>query len=100
MIVWIASYPRSGNTFMRILLHRLYGATSSTIYDVDGVAPRLGADLVGYKKHSMPYRSMRESDTVHFVKTHRPCDELVSNEDRAICLVRDGRDAVVSWARQ
>jgi len=26
VIVWLASYPRSGNTLLRIVLHRLYGA--------------------------------------------------------------------------
>ena len=38
MIVWIASDPRSGNTFLRLLLHRRYGVTSSTVYSVDGVS--------------------------------------------------------------
>ncbi len=42
VIVWLASFPRSGNTFLRILLHRLYGVRSSVVYDVDGVAQRLG----------------------------------------------------------
>ena len=29
----------------------------------------------------------------------RPRDELVDEMDMAICLVRDGRDSLVSWAR-
>ena len=29
MIVWIASYPRSGNSLFRIALHRLYGVRSA-----------------------------------------------------------------------
>src|ERR1700754_5135896 len=48
MIVWLASFPRSGNTFLRIVLHRLYGVRTSTVYDVDGVAERLGKDLIGF----------------------------------------------------
>lgn len=100
MIVWIASYPRSGNTFLRLLLHRLYGLTSSTVYDVDGVAVRLGADFVGYRKHTASLGELRKSDAVHLIKTHRPFDESVTSADRAICLFRDGRDATVSWAHQ
>ena len=99
MIVWLASFPRSGNTFLRILLYRLYGVRSSTVYDVDGVAQRLGESLVGYEDRPASYAAMRASDAVHFVKTHRQRDTDVDEEDRAICLVRDGRDSLVSWAR-
>lgn len=99
MIVWLASFPRSGNTFLRILLNRLYGVQSSTVYDVDGVARRLGEGFVGYEERPASYAAMRASDAVHFVKTHRQRDADVDEADRAICLVRDGRDSLVSWAR-
>lgn len=99
MIVWIASFPRSGNTFLRILLNRLYGVRSSVVYDVDGVAERLGESLVGFEQRPMGYDEMRASREVHFVKTHRQRDESILDKDRAICLVRDGRDSLVSWAR-
>jgi len=100
MIVWLASFPRSGNTFLRILLHRLYGITTSVVYDVDGVARRVGEALVGYEDRPGNYEAMRHSEALHFIKTHRQRDNLVDQVDRAICLVRDGRDALVSWARQ
>ena len=99
VIVWLASFPRSGNTFLRILLHRLYGVRSSVVYDVDGVAKRLGEAFVGYEERPAAYAEMRASDAVHFVKTHRQRDLDVAEGDRAICLVRDGRDSLVSWAR-
>jgi hypothetical protein len=41
MIVWLASFPRSGNTMLRILLHRFYGRLSYSLYEegaVDGTA--------------------------------------------------------------
>ena len=50
VIVWVASFPRSGNTFLRIILNRLYGVRTSVVYDVDGVAVRLGSDLVGFEE--------------------------------------------------
>jgi hypothetical protein len=99
MIVWIASFPRSGNTFLRILLHRIYGVPTSTVYDVDGVAERVGAALVGAVDRPASVAEFRAAPGIHFVKTHRPRDASVADDDRAICLVRDGRDAVVSWAR-
>jgi hypothetical protein len=100
MIVWVASFPRSGNTFLRIVLHRLYGVRTSTVYDVDGVAERLGSDLIGFTYRPGSLSEMRAADEPHFVKTHRQRDADVDEDDRAICLVRDGRDALVSWARQ
>lgn len=99
MIVWVASFPRSGNSFLRVVLKQMYGLRTSVVYDVDGVAERLGADLVGFVERAAPFEAMRDSDEVHFVKTHRQRDDQVQETDRAICLVRDGRDALVSWAR-
>ena len=100
MIVWLASFPRSGNTFLRIVLHRLYGITTSVVYDVDGVARRVDEALIGYEDRPGSYEMMRDSEALHFIKTHRQRDDLVEQADRAICLIRDGRDALVSWARQ
>jgi hypothetical protein len=100
VIVWVASFPRSGNTFLRIVLHRLYGVRTSTVYDVDGVAERLGGDFVGFAARAGGLAAMRASEQPYFVKTHRQRDDDVEERDPAICLVRDGRDALVSWARQ
>lgn len=69
------------------------------VYDVDGVAERLGREMVGYTDRAGTIGGMRASQEVYFVKTHRQRDDDVDEVDRAICLVRDGRDAVVSWAR-
>lgn len=99
MLVWLASYPRSGNTFLRILLHRLYGVRTSVVYDIDGVAERLGPDMVGFRRCRDSLDAMRESTELHFVKTHRQRDDDVDESDKAVCLVRDGRDSLVSWAR-
>jgi hypothetical protein len=85
MLVWLASYPRSGNTFLRIVLHRLYGARTSVIYDVDGVAERLGPEMVGFEERPGSLAAMRASAQVHFVKTHRRRDDDVDDRDKAIC---------------
>ena len=100
MIVWLASFPRSGNTFFRIALHRLYQVPTYVVYDVDGVAAQIGTELMDARERPGTFQQMRDSDEVYFVKTHRQRnDPVIADEDRAICLVRDGRDCVVSWAR-
>src|SRR5215475_14583534 len=96
MVVWLASYPRSGNTFLRIVLHRLYGVPTYSVYDDDDpVAQRVGPDLVGYRPKPLDRAAMRESAEVFFTKTHK---RRKGDGYRAIYLVRDGRDAVVSKA--
>src|SRR5258708_3341660 len=32
-VTWLASYPRSGNTLLRIILKRCFGLTSQSLYD-------------------------------------------------------------------
>lgn len=80
MIIWVASFPRSGNTFLRILLKQLYGVPTSTVYDVDGVAARLGPDVVGFEERPASIEEMRASEKLHFIKTHR---QRAGEEDRA-----------------
>jgi hypothetical protein len=97
VIVWLASYPRSGNTFLRIVLHRLYGVPTYSIYqDDDPVAQRVGPALVGYRPKPVERAVMEDSTEVYFTKTHK---RRKADAYRAIYLVRDGRDAVVSHAR-
>jgi Sulfotransferase domain len=87
VLVWLASYPRSGNTFFRVILKSLYGIGSSSVYPKEA-AGRVSAWLA-------EPRPQREQDPA-FTKTH----ELTAAADPnpAIYLVRDGRDAYVSYA--
>jgi len=97
VIVWLASYPRSGNTFLRMVLHRLYGVATYSVYeDDDPVAQRVSPGLVGYRPKPEDRAAMRDSAEVFFTKTHK---RRKADGHRAIYLVRDGRDAVVSRAR-
>lgn len=81
-MLWLASYPRSGNTFLRVILSQVYGIESSELYD-----PRAQADRT-YLDHPV-------------VKTHLLPEELVPDDPSipAVYIVRDGRDALVSAAR-
>jgi hypothetical protein len=99
MIVWLASFPRSGNTWFRILLHRLYGVRSYSLYDEScREGHTLGAgfppDMASMQLDGIPQGLGRDGAT-HFVKTHGPPTDAAP----AVCIVRDGRDALVSYAR-
>jgi hypothetical protein len=95
MVIWIASYPRSGNTLFRLLLYHLYGIPTFSLYD-DPVFDQLEgvSELVGHRKLPASLHVMSDSSIPHFVKTHElPCDD-----NPAVYLARDGRDALVSYA--
>lgn len=81
---WIASFPRSGNTFFRNILYYVYGIESGT----------------WHREAAFPVDD--DYDTFPFVKTHLLPHEVVPDDPsiKAICLVRDGRDCMVSIAHQ
>ena len=90
--IWIASYPRSGNTYLRSVLHTCFGLPSTSVYRRD-----LGGNTALER-----YAGHFDADATHpdlsgdkplLVKTHqRPPDDAP-----AIYIVRDGRAASVSF---
>jgi hypothetical protein len=117
MIVWLSSFPRSGNTLTRIMLHRVFGIASTSEYMPE--RPDYGADAAAGAPGSVaaagrgrrlakhvadgayyPYRgqfpefvaSARRSAERVFIKTHAPPRDA----EPAIYIARDGRAAVVS----
>lgn len=81
MVIWLASFPRSGNTFARNVLYDSYGLVSTEV-----------------NLESLDYSSTHEEYPV--VKTHlRPGQVPLRSKDHVVVyLVRDGRDALVSIA--
>lgn len=98
MIVWLASWPRSGNTLLRITLHRVFGLRTWSIYDdtTDIGAHDEASALVGHLNHGQGREEFiaesRMVSGIRYVKTH----ELPPDGSPAIYMVRDGRAAVVS----
>ncbi len=95
MIIWLASYPRSGNTFLRTVVYQVYGQSTHEFYawDRDPGGVEVLSEIFG----AAPQRSlddMKRADDYCFVKTH----ELPQEDYPAIYVVRDGRDALVSHA--
>lgn len=99
MLIWLASYPRSGNTLLRILLNRGFGLETLSLYDdhFEGGYDRVFQQVVAHRKHGLSRDEIRAAaaalPTIVFMKTH----ELPDDDAKAICIVRDGRASVVSY---
>lgn len=82
-MIWISSFPRSGNTFLRNILFEVYGMESSSFYENRGEPENFRA---------FPFVK------THHLSTDLPAEDLLDSD--AVYLVRDGRDALVSMAFQ
>ena len=98
MITWLASYPRSGNTLLRIILNDVFGVGTYSRYDdpIDiGSSPEL-TDAVGHRslggKWKERYAQMAAADEQFFVKTH----DLEPGDHPCIYIVRNGMAAINS----
>ncbi|MCD4731634.1 MAG: sulfotransferase domain-containing protein, partial [Bacteroidales bacterium] len=81
-MIWLASFPRSGNTFVRNILFEVYGLESSTFHDdPDYHFDEKYLDYPIVKTHLLPEQV-------------KPIDSSIP----AVCILRDGRDALVSIA--
>lgn len=86
MIIWLASFPRSGNTFFRALLHTLYGQNTYADYK----DPEIGVmEVTAGEEPPAPIEELARREQVYFIKTHL----LPSDASPAIYLLRDGRDS-------
>jgi len=92
-IIWLASYPKSGNTWVRFILsHALFGPTDKSI-DVNRRLPdlhrRLPDDRLARPDDGAPL----------LVKTHfelTPSHPELARTDRALHIVRNPRDVLLS----
>jgi len=81
-MIWLVSYPRSGNTFTRNVFYHVYGLASGA-YSLENdqrLDPDTGEQYPIIKTHLLP--------------THVP----LQVDDIIVYLVRDGRDSLVSEA--
>ncbi len=96
--VWIASYPRSGNTFLRLILQNYFHLPSFSVYYVEGddhgdpsadaleQAPLLPRDWRARLSNSSQLSPIP-------IKTHGPPTDTAP----AIYIARDGRAAIHSY---
>lgn len=94
MIIWIASYPRSGNTFFRHVLHELYGVSTYSKYTDDVIVSSGIGKEIGHAPEQFISIESNHKDKLCFVKTH----DLPEDDSPAVYIIRNGLDAVVSHA--
>lgn len=102
MIIWLASYPRSGNTLLRTVINRTMHMKSisdefdevSKYFNLPKLQEITGSIQVdgGWKSF---YETATESDEIFLVKTH----SLPRDNQPAIYIVRDGRKAMTSYSK-
>lgn len=102
MITWLASFPRSGNTFFRVLLHASGVEGSYTIHDETrdiGASPEFSG-VVGSlgQVDQDDLQELRKRRSQYFVKSHFSPQNWVRPGDRVVLLHRDPREAVPSYA--
>lgn len=110
--ILLASYPRSGNTFLRNIFHDVFGCYSWNSYERFSFLQRAmedpgirDRDLFHLDDRHLSPEEVRKLLTSRIFKTHDlplHCTELLEFRPVVIYLVRDGRDAVVSeaWHRK
>ena len=119
MIVWLASYPKSGNTLVRSML-AAYFFSKDGIYDFDLIRnikqfpdntlfKEMGLNINNDEEIIKNYINVQEKinkkNSIQFLKTHsylfninnNPFTDL-NNSIGAIYIVRDPRNVVTSWA--
>lgn len=91
-VVWLVSYPRSGNTLLRLVLRQCFDLSSASIYpnDLDGV--KVLEDCVGHLEYGTDMQQWLETSDRLLVKSH----EAPEDDQPAIYVVRDGRAVCVS----
>jgi hypothetical protein len=92
-IIWLASYPRSGNTMMRVVLAQCFGLPSAAIYREDLDGNRELQALTGRIAPSEEGVIDFGDAPVRVLKTHSPPQDA----SKAIYIVRNGIDAVASF---
>lgn len=93
--IWLASYPRSGNTLLRTILWHCFGLRSASLYPLDLGGNRALEEHVGHIEHGPRIKDRLRENGVALIKTH----ERPQDGNPAIYVIRDGRAAAVSLWR-
>src|SRR5690349_9403135 len=92
--IFIVSYPKSGTTWMQMILYQLTTNGSMNIPHIDVVVPHFEETLVLQNKR------VSDLPPPRIVKTHLPYHAVPKGPGRYIYVMRDGRDVAVSYFHQ
>ena len=121
MIIWLASYPKSGNTFLRSLISAYFFTKDGNFnfevlknikqFPDNGVFEKLGIDISNQKEIIKNYVKVQEESNridgakVRFLKTHSVLNDIngykftdLNNSLGVIYVVRDPRTTATSYA--
>lgn len=90
--IWLASFPRSGNTFLRTILWHCFRLKSGSVYPNDLGGNKELEKYVGHIEQGPLGEISFDKNCIPLVKTH----ELPTDYNPAIYVVRDGRAACIS----
>lgn len=90
--VWLASYPRSGNTLLRTILWHCFGLRSGSYYLQDLGGVKALEEYVGHVEFGPEKLEWLRTASIPLMKTHEP----PSDDRYTIYIVRDGRAVCVS----
>lgn len=97
MIVWLASWPHSGNTLLRQIITSCFDRPTYSKYAEPELEYFTGPDGVSFSSEWSleQYWQCQRSERIYFIKTH----ETPLDNSPAILVIRDGRDACASLAK-
>ncbi len=114
MIIWIASYPKSGNTYLRSFISSYYFSKKGKFnFDlllnilqfpsVKFTKKKINSELEASQNWIYNQHQFFSGDKVHFIKTHSSLDQYNGNSftsknltSGAIYIVRDPRNLITS----
>ena len=114
MIIWIASYPKSGNTYLRSFISSYYFSKKGKFnFDlllnilqfpsVKFTKKKINSELEASQNWIYNQQQFFSGDKVHFIKTHSSLDQYNGNSftsknltSGAIYIVRDPRNLITS----
>ena len=93
--IWLASYPRSGNYFVRTILFHCFNIKTGSLYYDDCYGNKELSNYVGHLEHKNRSTTLEidfPKDQIKILKTH----SLHNDNRKTIYIIRDGRASLVS----
>ena len=116
MIIWIASYPKSGNTYLRSFISSYYFSKKGKFDfelllnilqfpSIKFVKKNMNSELEASKNWIYSQQQFFAGDKIHFIKTHNSLNNYEGNSFTskdltlgAIYIVRDPRNVITSMS--
>ena len=91
--IWLASYPRSGNTLVRTILFQCFNLKTGSVYTEDFAGNKKLEEYVGHIEQNEDRSISFPEGNLPIIKTHA----LHKGENYTIYVIRDGRAAAASF---